>query len=184
MDYNSYKNARDASWQLLLDSKISELPVNISPILRLLNITVRKDLTVNFKVGERGYSVFENDSYQIVVPDIPGPQKRYTILHEVGHIVMRHIQDDPKYEYEAERFAIDVLAPACVLWGMNIRKADDIAMLCNISLTSARIRAERMELLYKREQAFLQKYGRSCFLQSPLEQQVYMQFKKFIEENK
>lgn len=105
-------------------------------------------------------------------------------MHEVGHIIMKHIQGNPEYEYEAERFAIDVLAPSCVLWGLNIHDPEEIARLCNISLTSAQIRAERMELLYKREQEFLRKYGRSCFLQSPLEQKVYKQFQKFIEENK
>lgn len=184
MKYNSYKNARDASWYFLIENAISELPVNITPILKSLNIVVRKDVTGNLRSGERGYSVFEDNFYQIVVPECSIPQKRYTIMHEVGHIVMKHIQDKPEYEYEAERFAIDVLAPACVLWGLDIHEPEDIAKLCNISLTSARIRAERMELLYKREQEFLQKYGRSCFLQSPLEQKVYEQFKSFIEENK
>lgn len=160
------------------------MPVDIKPILYSLNIVVKKDDTGKLIPGERGYSVFENNAHYIAIPDCPVPQKRYTIMHEVGHIVMSHIQNRPEYEYEAERFAIDVLAPACVLWGLKIHEPEEIAKLCNISLTSARIRAERMELLYQREQEFLQKYGRSCFLQSPLEQQVYMQFKKFIEENK
>ena len=53
---------------------------------------------------------------------------------------------------------------------------------CNISLTSAKIRVERMKLLYKREQEFLQKYGRSCFLQSPLEQKVYKQFQGLLNK--
>lgn len=184
LNYNSYKSARDASWHFLIENTISELPVNISPILKSLNITVRKDVTGNLSFGERGYSVFEDDFYQIVVPECPVPQKRYTIMHEVGHIVMKHIQGKPEYEYEAERFAIDVLAPACVLWGLDIHEPEDIAKLCNISLTSARIRAERMELLYKREQEFLRKYGRSCFLQSPLEWKVYKQFEDFIKQNR
>ncbi len=38
-----------------------------------------------------------------------------TIMHKVGHIVMKHIQNNPKYEYEAERFAIGILAPACAM---------------------------------------------------------------------
>lgn len=97
---------------------------------------------------------------------------------------MKHIQDKPEYEYEAERFAIDVLAPACVLWGLKIRDPEEIASLCNISVTSARIRAERMELLYKREQDFLKIRGHSCFLQSPLERKVYQQYQRFIEKNK
>jgi len=27
-------------------------------------------------------------------------------------------------EYQAERFAIDILAPACVLWGLNLHMAN------------------------------------------------------------
>ena len=39
LNYNSYKNARDASWYFLIKNEISELPVNISPILNSLNVT-------------------------------------------------------------------------------------------------------------------------------------------------
>ena len=77
-------------------------------------------------------------------------------------------------EYEAERFAMNLFAPACVLWGLDIHKAEDIAKICNISKQSAKKRADRMRTLYKRNK----------FLSSDLEKQVYQQFKKFIEENK
>lgn len=36
------------------------------------------------------------------------------------------------------RFAINILAPACVLWGLNIHDPIDIEKLCNISITSAK----------------------------------------------
>lgn len=77
-------------------------------------------------------------------------------------------------EYQAERFAIDILAPACVLWGLNLHTAEDIAKVCNISMQSAHIRAERMEILYKRNK----------FLTSPLEKQVFEQFSDFIKQYK
>ena len=44
-------------------------------------------------------------------------------MHKVGHIVMKHIQNNPKYEYEAEPSLLEILAPACVLWGLNIHTA-------------------------------------------------------------
>lgn len=182
MNYQSYKTARDESLSFLIKHQIIELPVNLTPILNSMNIVVRKDY--NLPLNERGYSVFEDNAFQIVVPDCNIKQKRYTIMHEIGHIVMEHIQNNPKYEYEAERFAIGVLAPACVLWGLKIHSAEEISELCNISITAARLRAQRMELLYKREQEFLKTRGHSCFLQSPLEQQVYRQFKNFIDNNK
>ncbi len=138
LNYKSYKTARDASWSLIIENSISELPINIAPILKFLDIVVYKDTSGQIPPYERGYSVFENNTQLIVVPDCPIPQKRYTIMHEVGHIVMAHIQNEPKYEYEAERFAIDMLAPACVLWGLDIHEPEQIATLCNISITSAK----------------------------------------------
>lgn len=182
LNYKYYKTARDASMLFLIEHSITRLPIDIGGILKKVNITVRKDF--NMKPNERGYSVFEDNSFQIIVPDCPIPQKRYTIMHEIGHIVMKHIQNKPEYEYEAERFAIDVLAPACVLWGLNIHTPEEISKLCNISITAAQHRAIRMDLLYKREQEFLRTKGHSCFLMSELEQKVYEQFKPFIMENR
>lgn len=101
-------------------------------------------------------------------------RQRYSIMHELGHYLLGHSDYSEENEYQAERFAIDVLAPACVLWGLNLHSAEDIARVCNISITSARIRADRMEVLYKR----------NMFLSHPLERQVFNQFKNFISQSK
>ncbi|MDE6580289.1 MAG: ImmA/IrrE family metallo-endopeptidase [Ruminiclostridium sp.] len=110
---------------------------------------------------------------------------RFTIAHEFGHIFLGHHLrycgyhtrtfniNRPQTESEADIFASRLLSPACVLWGLNLHKAEDIAKCCNISITAAKIRAERMELLYKRNK----------FLVSPLERKVYEQFRDFIEKN-
>jgi len=71
-------------------------------------------------------------------------------------------------------FASRFLAPACVLWGLNVHTAADIARICEISAEAAGIRAKRMAELYKR----------NMFLTSPLERRVYGQFEKFIEQNR
>lgn len=131
--------------------------------------------------NERGkIMIFENQFILVVRDTDPMCIQRYTIAHEIGHILLgKNIS-----EYEAERFAIGIFAPVCVIWALYIHEPEGIANLCNISITSARIRAERMELLYKREQEFLKTRGHSCFLQSSLERQVYQQFKPFINEQK
>lgn len=184
MNYEIYKNVRNASWQCLIDCGTCELPVSLSTICKHFDIRIIKNSFLNrnqLKDNERGKSgLFQNQITVIIRDTDPIAIQRYTIAHEIGHIL---IGKDAS-EYEAERFAIGILAPSCVLWGLNIHKPVEIAKLCNISLTAARIRAERMKLLYKREQEFLQKYGQSCFLQSPLEQKVYKQFQRFIENNK
>nr|DAM47978.1 MAG TPA: IrrE N-terminal-like domain [Caudoviricetes sp.] len=106
-----------------------------------------------------------NDQCYIIVDDkLSIAVQRYSIAHEIGHILLGD------GEYEAERFAIDILAPACVLWGLNLHTAEDIARVCNISITSAQRRAERMRILY----------DRNMFLSHPLERQVFEQFRDFI----
>lgn len=77
-------------------------------------------------------------------------------------------------EQEAERFAIGILAPACVLHALGIDSAQDIAKLCNISITAASHRSERMKILNQR----------NAFLKHPLERAVYEQFKPFIQLKK
>lgn len=140
-----------------------------------MGITVRKDITGLLEPGEHGRTITTENEIQMIVRDMPIPQKRYTIMHEIGHLVLSHTANNGIYtddnEYQAERFAIDVLAPACVLWGLNLHTAEDIARVCNISITSARIRAERMAVLY----------DRNMFLSHPLERQVFSQFKDFID---
>ena len=87
---------------------------------------------------------------------------------------------DAAVEQAANVFASRLLAPACVLWGCGVHTPEQIAELCSISLPAARFRAARMAELYDREQDFLMTRGRSCFLLSPLERQVYAAFADYI----
>ncbi len=80
----------------------------------------------------------------------------------------------PADETEADMFAARLLAPACVLWGINAVTPEQIATACDISRTAATYRAERMDLLRKRGK----------FLTSPLERQVYKQFEDYIKNNR
>lgn len=176
MSYNNYKNARDAARQCLIDNNISSLPLKLSIICHNHNIDIIKnsDLDINSKARLRqnqlGKCVSIDGQFYIIIDDTDIlPAQRYTIAHELGHLII-----PTSDEYEAERFAIGILAPACVLWGCNIHSAEDIAKMCNISQASAKIRAERMEMLYKRNK----------FLTSPLERQVFDNFSEFIKNNR
>ena len=142
-----------------------------------MGIIVKKDDIGTLSADERGKTANASGKLRIIVRDMPIPQKRYTIMHEIGHIVLGHTESDNRSdvdEYAAERFAIGVLAPACILWGLDIQTAEEIADLCNISITSAKIREKRMQELYNRNK----------FLTSPLERQVFEQFSDFINSNK
>ena len=120
-------------------------------------------------------------------------RQRFTVAHELGHILLHNgnglynrepqVKDNP-IEQEANVFASRLLAPACVLWGLGVTNAEQIAELCNISMQSAKFRIERLNKLYEREKEFRQKYGRSCFLLSPDERAVYEQFREYINEHR
>lgn len=176
MNYEVYKSSRDASWKFIIKHKIQSLPVDLKKIVSEMGIKVKKDISGILDYTERGKVIKEKGQFTIIIRESDICQNRYTIMHEIGHIVFGHDEsyDEKNDEYTAERFAIDVLAPACVIWGLDIHSAEDIQKLCQISLTSAKIRAERMESLYKR----------NMFLSHPLERQVFTQFRNFIRNYK
>lgn len=179
MNYNDYKISRDLSWQILLNEGVTELPVMVGALCRQMGIALRYFTPID---DNDGYSTIINGQAMIFVSDqcIPTRQ-RFTAAHELGHILLGHVgkyqlvnrepdsQDNP-IEQAANVFASRLLAPACVLWALNVRTPDEIAALCQISHQSASFRAERMALLYERNK----------FLSSPLEQAVYQQFSDFI----
>lgn len=186
MDYGKYKNARNASWQCIIDYNINSLPVKASQIAKKSDITIIKNSQADFlQQGKSGATVLQDEKFYIIYNDEESVSRcRFTIAHELGHIFLGHlmtnktkyrtfaIQDDT--ESEANVFARDLLAPACVLHELNLLNADDIARVCNISLEAARYRSNRMQELEKRNAWYLH----------PLERQVYEQFKNYIENNK
>lgn len=190
--YDFYRQARDASWQFLLENNVSSLPLPLSSICRnngfILMLDTKgsyltySDKGVTFKTPEGKFCILLNPAYSI-------PVRRFTTAHELGHIYLKHPMQGGKYgrtfgiqktatqdpiEYQAERFAIGILAPACVLYGLGVHTAEDIAQICGISLSAARIRAERLAVLYQRKN----------FFASPLEKKVYEAFEDFIKANR
>lgn len=184
--YGVYKKARDASWQALIDNKINSLPVDVVQVVSNNGIKLLKDSQAHeLRGGEAGISVFDGKQWFIIYDDsLPLGRKRFTVAHELGHIFLGHPlvagfharttgEKLPQTESEANIFASRFLAPACVLWGLNVHTAAEISHFCEISAEAAEIRAKRMAELYKR----------NMFLASPLERRVFSQFKAFIEYN-
>lgn len=185
--YGVYKKARNASWQALIDNKVDSLPVDIVRIVHNNGILLLKNSRAHeLRQGEAGISVFDGKQWFIVYDDLlPLGRKRFTVAHELGHIFLGHPLvagfharitggELPQTENEANVFASRFLAPACVLWGLNVHTSAEISRICEISKEAAEIRAKRMAELYKR----------NMFLTSPLERRVYNQFASFIEKNR
>lgn len=182
MNYGKYKQARNASWQCLIDYKINSLPVKVSQIAKQADITLLRNSAVNLlSENESGITLVQDDKLYIVYADEQSPQRcRFTIAHELGHIFLGHLFNDSgngfattdDAEHSANVFARDLLAPACVLHELHATNAAAIANLCDISLEAATYRAERMSELERR----------NAFYLHPLERQVKEQFAEFISE--
>ena len=183
MNYKDYQNARDSVWRLLIDLGISELPINTVKVCAELGINLHSYEPTDESAG---MSCYINGVHHVFVSSAVSPERRrFTIAHEIGHIILGHVgkfelinrepsPTDNPIEQEANVFASRLLSPACVLWGCNVRTAVQIQELCKISRTAAEYREERMSELYKRNR----------FLSSPLERKVYSQFETFIKQNK
>lgn len=190
MIYGKYKNARDAAWQCLIDCNVTELPIKVMAIARQLGIRVVENSKVKdgnkLSPGESGKSVLQDGQWIIIFDETQSLQRcRFTIIHELGHILLGHkTKGDqhrktihitkPEEEKEADVFASRLLAPACVLWALDLHTPKEISKVCDISLTAATNRAKRMDTLYKRNK----------FLTSPLERQVYESFRGFLMTHK
>lgn len=180
MDYKKYQKSRNMSWEILLKENVRELPVNIVELCYKLDIAVK--YYDKFEQGNDGKcTVINNQPIILVRQDCNRQRKRFTVAHELGHIMLGHVgryelinreisPNDNPIEQEANVFASRLLAPACVLWGLKVKSADEISQLCDISQTAAEYRWQRMQELYKRNK----------FLIAPLEREVYKKFQDFI----
>ncbi len=179
MNYKKYQNARDTAWKILLDLKVTELPVSTTAICRRLGVTVKVGELSGDSDGQS--TIILGKPYILVRAGCSSERQRFTVAHELGHILAGHVgrfelvnrepsPSDNPIEQEANVFASRLLAPACVLWGCNVRTTEDIQRLCHISHEAAAYRMQRMRILYERNR----------FLTSPLERAVYAQFRDYI----
>lgn len=185
-DKERYQIVRDTAWKALLDCNITSLPVDIVAMAEHYNVPIYANSEVGtLEPDEIGLSLKWKGQWVIVYDDtMINTRIRFTIAHELGHILLGHpeecsrknkfIKNRSEIEEEADKFAARILAPACVLRGLNLKSAEEIMAYCNISLSAARIRANRMMILNERNK----------FLSSKTEVKVFKNFISYIEKQK
>lgn len=183
MNYKDFKVSRDLAWEVLINEGVRELPVKVGVLCKQMGIQVGYG---DLPGGEDGISLIVRGQPRIIIArNRPAARQRFTVAHELGHILLGHVgkyqlvnrepsRGDSSIEQAANVFAARILAPACVLWALDIRTPEQIAKLCDISYQAASFRAERMTILYERGK----------FLISPLERAVYEQFGEFIRRQR
>ena len=158
-----------------------------------------------FAENNDGFSIKLGDTYCIFYDNNINPPERikFTIAHEMFHVINGDVDCDNivcrahitswnrgesetpnNRERDANIFASRLLAPACVLHGINIYETDEIMNLCGLSYRAAEIRSKRIKELREREKEWIQMRGYSCFGQSEDERKVMNQFQTFISKFK
>ena len=184
--YGLYQRVRNASWKCLIDFNVVSLPVSSIDIAKQAGIKVVKN-SIAHKLSEVEFSISvyqpAKTRWAIIYDDtLDANEYRWSVAHELGHILLGHeykctngtfsFETAPnKLEIDADKFALRLLAPACVIWGLGLQSSDDIAHICGIPARYASKRAARMRELYQRDK----------FLSSSMEKKVYENFSSWIE---
>lgn len=199
-----YRLVRDSAWRMFLKHRVRSLPVDVFRICRREGICVMSyreaaecgllDVLGGVADGKDGFALVIRGKKLVFYDDAcPIGRQRFTVAHELGHFVLGDVgaeptvrncepsEDDDETEKLANMFAARLLSPACVLWGLRVRSAEEIAKICGLSRAAAEWRFRRLCELYERERDWFARYGRSCFLLSPLEAKVYSRFGRFIK---
>ena len=177
-----YKISRLAR-QLIIDNNINSLPVNLGQLIlnnhwRVISYAKAFDI-VNLEEHKimqecSGYVQKLNGNYYIFYDNtLDIPTQRFTIAHEIGHIVMQHFANmSPSREKEANMFASRLLMPMCVLYECNINSYTELKQMCNVNENLAEYRYNRLIMLKERNKFYTDK----------LELVVKSQFDAFIED--
>lgn len=102
------------------------------------------------KIGALGTTdgvllLYRGDPLILYDSELTPGRVRFTVAHEIGHLVLGHVAPgqrtmvnrepspgDNPMETSANQFTARLLAPACVLWGLDIHTPEEIAELCHI----------------------------------------------------
>jgi len=196
--YMRYRTIRTMAWELLIRHEVKTLPVDVAAMAANLAITVRSyDESADMinicelkllRDANHAFSLYTDKWY--ILYDMTHEAPHFAIAHELAHILLKHTPTKKKVgvftayysewnrsepsmraeEQEANRLAVRLLAPACVLRHLHQRDTETIAALCGLPRREAFERAERMTRLITKDN----------FLVQNEEALVYEQFEPFL----
>lgn len=173
MNYKRYKFSRNLAWEIVIREHIEELPIKLIPLCKKMHIKVIKYSDapqIPDKSGDGCQAVIGGNMYILYNDGVSDERKRFTIAHELGHIIMRH-SGFPEDESSANVFASRLLMPACVLYECGVQTEEEIMQMCGVSYTAAKYRLERLKVLRERNKWYMH----------PLERKVRRRFSRYIK---
>ena len=155
--YPDYVKATNAAYELLLSLKINRLPIDINSVIKKLpdvrlktygEICTQTNMQFNEFITEVGSEYgYLNRRYKkgvcqyiILYNEIKSLEtKRFTIVHELGHIILNHVKDDRISAQEANSFTRNFLCPIPIAIEKRLFTCTDYVNTYNISPIAAEV---------------------------------------------
>ena len=138
-----YEQIKESVADMYEDLGYTEIPINVFELCHKLNIKLIRysALSINCaeysrRFSDDGFNLLNVNTmqYQVYYNDLM-PQERitFTIMHEIGHIMLDHKTHGEKDEHEANFFAKTALAPLGLIYRLKLKNSSEIAETFGIS---------------------------------------------------
>lgn len=172
-----YKLIHQIVNDIYINSNITQFPVDILSIIESFstitvvsyttyakNHNLTKEELLDCFTSDDGFSVLSKskDKYIIFFNDFIDHSKqrmRWTIAHELGHILCKHhlfnndkFSDEEIYSFkerESNHFASMILAHSVVLNELNLTSSKEIEFFCDLSSAAAKFRFDNHKRYYR-----------------------------------
>ena len=142
-----YEQIKEIVTDMYEDLGYTKIPVNVFELCHKLNIKVihYSELSKNcaeysHTISNDGFNLFNMNTsqYEIYYNDLmPLERIKFTIMHEIGHIMLEHKDHKEKNEKEANFFAKASLAPLGLIYRLRLKNSNEIAETFGISFECA-----------------------------------------------
>lgn len=142
----TYEFIKGEAAHLLMKYRLNHLPISGFEIAARMGVTLipysafqKDEIITLMNTIEDGFFLESESQDYIYYNNIDCCYERqnWTILHEIGHIVLDHIRGDPQEEAEANFFAKYIIAPPVLLDKLKAKSPMDICLFFDISREAA-----------------------------------------------
>lgn len=173
--YARYDYCAQKACEFLEEFNVTSYPIDVEKIiyqkkwgltpysLLMKEFNCDREKVIRCLRSKDGYTQLDGTNYSIAYNDDPklGNRKRFTLMHEVGHIYLNHLKDfditllyrgslskeeNRVLENEANAFARNVLAPVTLVTQLKEKTPENISSKFGITPNAAHTRINLIEL--------------------------------------